>query len=138
MAWMHSEAQHEVSGWNWIDPLAIGVAERALIRTPYSVPASYSVAGGDRPVIHCDLIRALGCSDLACGSSARALAARLSPLAVAGIVAYLLDPVVSWLQTRGMTRLRSVLQCLRRILTAHYGPRLLSSSHRFRPSWATS
>ena len=33
----------------------------------------------------------------------------LVPLAVAGIIAYLLDPVVSWLQTKGMTRLRSVL-----------------------------
>jgi len=33
----------------------------------------------------------------------------LVPLAVAGIIAYLLDPVVSWLQRKGLTRLRAVL-----------------------------
>ncbi len=33
----------------------------------------------------------------------------LVPLAVAGIVAYLLDPIVSWLQTRGLSRLKAVI-----------------------------
>jgi len=33
----------------------------------------------------------------------------LVPLAVAGIIAYLLDPVVSWLQKKGLTRLKSVV-----------------------------
>ena len=33
----------------------------------------------------------------------------LVPLAVAGIVAYLLDPVVSWFQQKGLTRLKSVI-----------------------------
>ena len=33
----------------------------------------------------------------------------LVPLAVAGIVAYLLDPMVSWLQTRGLSRLKAVI-----------------------------
>lgn len=33
----------------------------------------------------------------------------LVPLAVAGIVAYLLDPIVSWLQTKGLSRLKSVI-----------------------------
>lgn len=33
----------------------------------------------------------------------------LVPLAVAGIVAYLLDPVVSWLQHKGMSRLKAVI-----------------------------
>ncbi|GAA5496469.1 putative transport protein Rv0205 [Rubritalea halochordaticola] len=33
----------------------------------------------------------------------------LIPLAIAGIVAYLLDPAVSWLQRKGLSRLRSVL-----------------------------
>lgn len=33
----------------------------------------------------------------------------LIPLAVAGIIAYLLDPVVAWLQKKGPTRFRSVL-----------------------------
>ncbi len=33
----------------------------------------------------------------------------LLPLAVAGILAYLLDPLVSWCQNRGMSRLRAVL-----------------------------
>ena len=33
----------------------------------------------------------------------------LVPLAVAGIIAYLLDPIVSWLQTRGLSRLKAVI-----------------------------
>jgi predicted PurR-regulated permease PerM len=33
----------------------------------------------------------------------------LIPLAVAGIIAYLLDPVVSWLQKKGLSRLKSVI-----------------------------
>ncbi len=33
----------------------------------------------------------------------------LVPLAVAGIVAYLLDPIVTWLQTRGLSRLKAVI-----------------------------
>lgn len=33
----------------------------------------------------------------------------LVPLAVAGIVAYLLDPIVSWLQARGLSRLKAVI-----------------------------
>ena len=33
----------------------------------------------------------------------------LVPLAVAGIVAYLLDPVVTWLQGKGLSRLKSVI-----------------------------
>ena len=33
----------------------------------------------------------------------------LVPLAVAGIVAYLLDPIVSWLQQKGMSRIRAVI-----------------------------
>jgi len=33
----------------------------------------------------------------------------LIPLAVAGIIAYLLDPLVAWFQKRGLSRLRSVL-----------------------------
>lgn len=33
----------------------------------------------------------------------------LVPLAVAGIVAYLLDPIVSWLQHRGLSRLKAVI-----------------------------
>jgi len=33
----------------------------------------------------------------------------LVPLAVAGIIAYLLDPVVSWLQKKGLSRLKSVI-----------------------------
>lgn len=33
----------------------------------------------------------------------------LVPLAVAGIIAYLLDPVVTWLQVKGLSRLKSVI-----------------------------
>jgi len=33
----------------------------------------------------------------------------LIPLAIAGIVAYLLDPLVTWLQTKGLSRLKSVI-----------------------------
>lgn len=33
----------------------------------------------------------------------------LVPLAVAGIVAYLLDPIVTWLQVKGLSRLKSVI-----------------------------
>ncbi len=33
----------------------------------------------------------------------------LLPLAVAGVIAYLLDPVVAWLQRKGMSRIKSVL-----------------------------
>ena len=33
----------------------------------------------------------------------------LVPLAVAGIVAYLLDPIVSWLQAKGLSRLKAVV-----------------------------
>lgn len=33
----------------------------------------------------------------------------LVPLAVAGIVAYLLDPIVTWLQNRGLSRLKAVI-----------------------------
>jgi len=33
----------------------------------------------------------------------------LLPVAVAGVIAYLLDPVVAWLQRKGMSRLKSVL-----------------------------
>lgn len=33
----------------------------------------------------------------------------LVPLAVAGIIAYLLDPVVQWLQKRGLTRMKGIL-----------------------------
>lgn len=33
----------------------------------------------------------------------------LVPLAIAGVIAYLLDPIVAWLMTKGMSRLKSVL-----------------------------
>jgi len=33
----------------------------------------------------------------------------LVPLAVAGIVAYLLDPVVRWLQTKGFSRMQGIV-----------------------------
>ena len=33
----------------------------------------------------------------------------LIPIAISGIVAYLLDPFVSWLQKKGLTRLKSVI-----------------------------
>lgn len=33
----------------------------------------------------------------------------LVPLAVAGIVAYLLDPIVTWLQHRGLSRIKAVI-----------------------------
>lgn len=33
----------------------------------------------------------------------------LVPLAIAGVIAYLLDPIVAWLQTKEMSRLKSVL-----------------------------
>ncbi len=33
----------------------------------------------------------------------------LLPLAVAGVIAYLLDPIVSWLKKKGMSRIKSVL-----------------------------
>ena len=33
----------------------------------------------------------------------------LIPLAVAGVIAYLLDPIVAWFQKKGMSRLRAVL-----------------------------
>ncbi|MFC4995750.1 AI-2E family transporter [Rubritalea tangerina] len=31
------------------------------------------------------------------------------PIAVSGIIAYLLDPFVSWLQKKGLSRLKSVI-----------------------------
>ena len=42
----------------------------------------------------------------------------LVPLIVAGIIAYLLDPVVRWLEKRGLTRLWSVILVFLGILTA--------------------
>ena len=42
----------------------------------------------------------------------------LVPLAVAGIIAYLLDPLVRWFQRRGMSRLRAVLMVFASSLAA--------------------
>ena len=33
----------------------------------------------------------------------------LIPLAVAGVIAYLLDPIVQWLQGRGSTRMKGII-----------------------------
>jgi predicted PurR-regulated permease PerM len=46
------------------------------------------------------------------------LQAVLVPLAVAGIIAYLLDPLVRWFQRRGMSRLRAVLMVFASSLVA--------------------
>lgn len=48
------------------------------------------------------------------------------PLAVAGIIAYLLDPVVRWFQKRGLTRLRAVISTFGSFLAA--GAALLAIS----------
>ena len=55
----------------------------------------------------------------------------LVPLAVAGIVAYLLDPIVTWLQHRGLSRIKAVIYGIRFLYHYPYGSWLLSLS---RPS----
>ena len=45
----------------------------------------------------------------------------LVPLAVAGIVAYLLDPIVTWLQHRGLSRIKAVIYGIRFLYHYPYG-----------------
>ena len=61
----------------------------------------------------------------------------LLPLAMAGVAAYLLEPVVSFLVRRGMTRLRAILLAFALVLTAVLGlfgtvaPRLVIETQEF-------
>jgi hypothetical protein len=93
-------------------------------KSAHRLSAQRAVDRRDRPVDHAIGALAIGLIYLLTQVIAF-LQPILVPFAVAGVLAYLLEPGVEWLERRGLNRQRSVLLAFRRFHSGHRRPGLV-------------